>query len=638
MFNNYTIWADVAVIVICAVIFILLKTSYVSRTRKLSLFVNILVALQIASIMNIVFQAMLEYYNPGLSKWVYVVYLFTHFFLFDLFCLFVLYIAEVSGMAHWQARIAICVATGLMFGLILLDVLLTVFGVGFRIGDDGSILYETRVFKIGYLLFMVMVGVLLLRVRRLVFKRVLFGFYAVIIISIAVRFGQQALMSQVHQGSLTMMTFVFPIIAMLYLIHSNPYNVTLGSLDMRGLEDMIKNMYDHKEPFVFMVLLLPEYDAEGREIPKEIQEPIRRASSNYFKNSFVFQIGNAHMVQVIPKRKNKDYEHRIDQILGFFQAQYSIHRISYKIVIGESIDAISERNEYVSLIQSVERSMAVNSICRIGDDEIERFNYDDYVLKELTDIYNNKDLNDPRVLAFCQPVFNLRTGQFDTAEALMRLKLEETGIVPPNQFIPIAENYGYIHVLTEIILNKTSQEIKKLMEEGFLINRISVNVSAVELKDDRFCRDIMGIIERNGISGDKIALEITESSCEADFVVMNKKVVELREKGIQFYLDDFGTGYSNMERIMEIPFDIIKFDRSLVIASESDERSEKIVKNLAHMFKDMDYSILYEGVENAGDEERCRGMFASYLQGFKYSRPIPIAQLREFLKREEVAA
>ena len=627
-----------AVIVICAVIFILLKTSYVSRTRKLSLFVNIIVALQIASIMNIVFQAMLEYYNPGLSKWVYVVYLFTHFFLFDLFCLFVLYIAEVSGMAHWQARIAICVATGLMFGLILLDVLLTVFGVGFRIGDDGSILYETRVFKIGYLLFMVMVGVLLLRVRRLVFKRVLFGFYAVIIISIAVRFGQQALMSQVHQGSLTMMTFVFPIIAMLYLIHSNPYNVTLGSLDMRGLEDMIKNMYDHKEPFVFMVLLLPEYDAEGREIPKEIQEPIRRASSNYFKNSFVFQIGNAHMVQVIPKRKNKDYEHRIDQILGFFQAQYSIHRISYKIVIGESIDAISERNEYVSLIQSVERSMAVNSICRIGDDEIERFNYDDYVLKELMDIYNNKDLNDPRVLAFCQPVFNLRTGQFDTAEALMRLKLEETGIVPPNQFIPIAENHGYIHVLTEIILNKTSQEIKKLMEEGFLINRISVNVSAVELKDDRFCRDIMGIIERNGISGDKIALEITESSCEADFVVMNKKVVELREKGIQFYLDDFGTGYSNMERIMEIPFDIIKFDRSLVIASESDERSEKIVKNLAHMFKDMDYSILYEGVENAGDEERCRGMFASYLQGFKYSRPIPIVQLREFLKREEVAA
>ncbi len=638
MFNKYTIWADVAVIVICAVIFILLKTSYVSRTRKLSLFVNILVALQIASIINIVFQTMLEYYNPNLSKWVYVVYILLHLFLFDLFCLFILYIAEVSRMEHRQARIAICAATGLMFVLILLDILLTAFGKGFHIGDDGKILYEAYVFQIGYLIYMIMMGIMLLRVRRLVFKRVLIGFYAVILISVFVRFWQQTLLDETHKGSLTMMTFIFPIIAMLYLIHSNPYNVSLGSLDMRGLEDMIKSMYAHKDPFVFMVLLLPEYDAEGREIPKDIQDPIRRASSNYFKNSLVFQIGNAHMVQIIPKRKNKDYEHRIEQILGFFQAQYSIHRISYKIVIGESIDAISERNEYVSLIQSVERSMAINSICRIGDEEIERFNYDEYILQELKDIYYKRDLNDPRVLAFCQPVYNLRTGHFDTAEALMRLRLEQSGIVPPNQFIPIAESNGYIHVLTEIILNKTSQEIKKLMEEGFLINRISVNVSAVELKDNRFCKDIMGIIERNGISGDKIALEITESSCEADFVVMNRKVVELREKGIQFYLDDFGTGYSNMERIMEIPFDIIKFDRSLVIASESDERSEKIVKNLAHMFKDMDYSILYEGVENAGDEERCRGMFASYLQGFKYSRPIPLSQLRDFLKKEEIVA
>ena len=71
------------------------------------------------------------------------------------------------------------------------------------------------------------------------------------------------------------------------------------------------------------------------------------------------------------------------------------------------------------------------------------------------------------------------------------------------------------------------------------------------------------------------------------------------------------------------------------------DENNKIVtlrEYLEAMFKDMDYSILYEGVENAGDEERCRGMFASYLQGFKYSRPIPIAQLREFLKREEVAA
>lgn len=70
---------------------------------------------------------------------------------------------------------------------------------------------------------------------------------------------------------------------------------------------------------------------------------------------------------------------------------------------------------------------------------------------------------------------------------------------------------------------------------------------------------------------------------------MKEKINELRRKGIQFYLDDFGTGYSNMERIMELPFDIIKFDRSMVIASGTGERSEKIVENLAHMFRDVNY-------------------------------------------------
>ncbi len=85
-----------------------------------------------------------------------------------------------------------------------------------------------------------------------------------------------------------------------------------------------------------------------------------------------------------------------------------------------------------------------------------------------------------------------------------------------------------------------------------------------------------------------------------------------------------------MERILELPFDIIKFDRSLVIASDSDARSQKMVGSLAGLFSQLDYSILYEGIEDQDDEERCRDMSASYLQGYKYSRPVPIGELRHF--------
>jgi EAL domain-containing protein (putative c-di-GMP-specific phosphodiesterase class I) len=116
-------------------------------------------------------------------------------------------------------------------------------------------------------------------------------------------------------------------------------------------------------------------------------------------------------------------------------------------------------------------------------------------------------------------------------------------------------------------------------------------------------------------------------------MVMKNMINELKDKGIKFYLDDFGTGYSNMERIMELPFDIIKFDRSLVIASDSDIRAKKMVGSLASMFSNLDYSVLYEGVENDIDEARCKSMSAAYLQGYKYSRPIPIIELKSFFSK-----
>ncbi len=241
------------------------------------------------------------------------------------------------------------------------------------------------------------------------------------------------------------------------------------------------------------------------------------------------------------------------------------------------------------------------------------------------------------MLVYCQPVLNILTQKYDTAEALMRLQLPQVGMVYPDQFIPLAEADGCIHTLTEIILHKTCKMIKRLAEAGCRFERVSVNVSAMELKSEGFCRDITGIIQDCGVTGDKVALELTESRSDSDFLLMKSKISDLRAQGIKIYLDDFGTGYSNMERIMELLFDIIKFDRSLVIASGENPRSEKLVESLASMFASLDYSVLYEGVESESDEKLCRDMGASYLQGYKYSRPIPIEKLESYFEKENIA-
>jgi EAL domain-containing protein (putative c-di-GMP-specific phosphodiesterase class I) len=256
-------------------------------------------------------------------------------------------------------------------------------------------------------------------------------------------------------------------------------------------------------------------------------------------------------------------------------------------------------------------------------------------LSELGDIYRSRNLRDSRVLAYCQPVYNLKTGKYDTAEALMRLKLPDIGMVFPDQFIPLAEENGYIHVLTEIMLQKTCDVIKYLMREGYEVKRISVNVSVLEMRDESFTEDFGKIIKDTEIPDEKIAIEITESHSENDFMVMKNMINDLKDNGIKFYLDDFGTGYSNMERIMELPFDIIKFDRSLTIASGEQAKSRTMISHLANMFSDVGYAILYEGVEDDAEEKRCMGMRARYLQGYKYSRPIPIEQLTEFFIKED---
>ncbi len=215
----------------------------------------------------------------------------------------------------------------------------------------------------------------------------------------------------------------------------------------------------------------------------------------------------------------------------------------------------------------------------------------------------------------------------------MRLTLPETGMIFPDQFIPLAEEHNLIHALSLIILNKTCMVVGGFIREGYVINRVSVNFSMLEVREERFCDDIIRVIEGNDIPSEMIAIELTESRNLEEFELVKSKIETLKDYGIKFYLDDFGTGYSNFERIMELPFDIIKFDRSLVIEAGKSEDCEFMVNTFADMFYKLKYRVLYEGIENDSDEKMCIKMKAQYLQGYKYSRPVPIGMLKNFLSK-----
>lgn len=209
----------------------------------------------------------------------------------------------------------------------------------------------------------------------------------------------------------------------------------------------------------------------------------------------------------------------------------------------------------------------------------------------------------------------------------MRLRLPDLGMIYPDVFIPIAEQEGNIHALTRVILNKVCRYLAAHDQP----DRISVNFSMYEITKKEFYDDVMGILSTYRFDRARIAFEITESLNAEHLDEIRDILQKFRDLGIKIYLDDFGTGYSNLEHITNLPIDVIKFDKSLVDSSGYSERSKYLVEGMSSMFHTIGYQLLYEGIETAPDQERCIGMKAQYLQGYRYSKPIPIEELADFI-------
>ena len=621
--------SEITVLGVCFVMLVLLFVSFKVRMKSFRIFVTMLGMLIVATGADLTLHYVIAGHPDAPRPLVYGLRSVYHVLLFCLLHHYCAYTCEVTNLLAKQRKPWIILATAMLILFSVADVVGIYSGRTMHI-IDGEIAFEgSAIFSAGYIAFVTMLLVLLIRVRHRLYKRVMNGFFGVIAISEVV-----LIVARLRgQSTYTAATFLFPLIAVMYLMHSNSYDIHLGANDLRGLNNLIRYSDEHDKHYLFLSLYMRELDETGKTFSEEMRALIRHVAESYYRGSALFQVSNGHMILMVPISRNPDYEERTRRMLEQFDVEYENFRYDFKMVIGQSTKELSRKNEYISFIRSIHARIPENTIYRVQPDDLNKYRKYEIILKELADIAAKQDPEDRRVMVYCQPVYNIRTGKYDTAEALMRLKNDELGIVYPDQFIPLAEENGYIHALTEIILAKTCRVLRNLVAEGYEITRISVNVSALELRDSDFCGYISRIIDGNGIDSSRIAIELTESRNDNDFMLMKERIEELKGKGITFYLDDFGTGYSNMERILELPFDIIKFDRSMVIAGSQSKRSEQVLGSLAELFSKLNYSVLYEGVENEKDEQMCCDLNASYLQGYKYSKPIPISELRGFLAR-----
>ena len=148
----------------------------------------------------------------------------------------------------------------------------------------------------------------------------------------------------------------------------------------------------------------------------------------------------------------------------------------------------------------------------------------------------------------------------------------------------------------------------------------------------------MGIINDNGINPEHIRLELTESAMFDDFETVLYNMEKLNQSGIKFYLDDFGTGYSNIERIIGCPFYTIKFDKSLLYKALNNDGVSDLMSHMISVFKKQGFVLLIEGVEDDTQNSYCIEQGFDYIQGYKYSKPHPVIELKNYFNKKSGAA
>ncbi|MBR1692499.1 MAG: EAL domain-containing protein [Lachnospiraceae bacterium] len=239
-----------------------------------------------------------------------------------------------------------------------------------------------------------------------------------------------------------------------------------------------------------------------------------------------------------------------------------------------------------------------------------------------------------------QPIWDREQERIHSAEALVRLIDDKLGFIPPDEFIPIAEKNGTIIEIGAFVFEEVCSFFAKNDLRRLGIDFIEVNLSVVQCMNQKLVDTLHSIMEKYALNADMINLEITESAAASNQATLRQTVTELSNRGFSFALDDYGTGYSNFSYMMDMPFTIIKLDKSILwsaidpATSQENTSAMVLLESTMHMMQKMNYRIVVEGVESQEQKSVLERLGCDYFQGYYFSKPIPpepfLNYVREF--------
>jgi diguanylate cyclase (GGDEF)-like protein len=242
-------------------------------------------------------------------------------------------------------------------------------------------------------------------------------------------------------------------------------------------------------------------------------------------------------------------------------------------------------------------------------------------------------IGEGQIIVNYQPLAPAAHGAISSVEALVRWQHPTLGLVPPDEFIPLAEQTGMIRPLTSYVLETALAQCRAWLDRGHSIG-VAVNVGARDLLDADFPAEVAACLRNADVEPQMLELEITEDTIFSDPVRAHSVITQLHEQGVRFAIDDFGAGQSSLAYLKRLPIDVLKIDRSFVLGMADNDDDDAIVQSAIHLGRNLRLAVVAEGVETPEIRNRLAALGCDLIQGYGLARPLPAAELEPLLGRD----
>lgn len=408
------------------------------------------------------------------------------------------------------------------------------------------------------------------------------------------------------------------------------------------LMNMLKeNDFENKKCALFLIrinninLFNLTYGHEyGDELIKKLSFQLKNLKNEKTKlfrfeeNKFILFYENYKDDIEIHKEVNK-IRNNLDE--SFKKIEFDAKYLSANIAVEKKFSNYQNEDKIINELNSaLDYSKKGNSPYIILNQQMKnKINRKNVIEDELKELIKKED---NRLYLEFQPMLDLKGNSVVAFEALARMNSKNYGMISPAEFIQIAEEKHLISDLSKLILKKAAMFSTKLERFGIKNIQIAVNMSGIDIIQDRFTEEVISIIKDNDAKTKNIKMEITESILLNNFELINSKLAKLKDAGITIALDDFGTGYSSLYRLSELNIDVIKIDRSFINKITNSTKESVLTSSIINMSHTLGLSVVAEGVELEAEKDYLIKHDCDIMQGYLFSKPLTEKDAVELLK------